>query len=133
MHEPDEFMHKPVPGIIQNAMPNHREALAGRTAKHDIDMVAGPKPSRLADFFSGQPHNASREHPAFREIELVHCGVDWIDFHSGSHIETSLLEAKAEATRSAEKVYANRSHVHSVRAAGLLIPVIRSAEAARGT
>jgi len=94
-----EFAHEPITGVIESAVPDEREALTWRSTEHYVDSPTSDS-SSASDFGPGHVGDGLRDHRAMREVELVYCAMNGIDFHSRYDIEPCLLETQAEAAGS---------------------------------
>ena len=98
-----EQAHRRTPqdGIIQNALPYQGKSLAGWAAEQRVDRLVSDTRT-AANFTSGKCADVAANHGAVREIQLVPCGVNRIDFDSRDNIETGLFESERQATYTGE-------------------------------
>jgi hypothetical protein len=92
-----EVSYKAIAWIVQRPMPDHGEALTGRATKHNIHTLTA-YPCTTPDLVSGQTGNRPWQHGALREVVLVNCTMDRVDFNSGDNIETCLLKPQSQAS-----------------------------------
>jgi len=87
--------------VIQNTLPYEGKSLARWAAKQHVDSSVSDA-RRAANFTSGEPTDIAANYGAVREIQLVYCGVNRIDFNSRYNVKTSLFESKRQTTHASE-------------------------------
>lgn len=97
--------------IVEGSFSDHRKALTGRAAEHDVDIFFA-KARADPDVIAGETDNAGADGLAVREISLVGGAVDRVNFHGRRNIESRLLESERHASRASEEVYSNGSCHH---------------------
>ena len=87
----DEFQDETIAGIVKDALPNHREALARRSTEHTIDRTIAN--ARRQPYFSGRKScHRPRNNGRVREIVFVNGTMNGIYFDRCDNIETSLFK-----------------------------------------
>jgi len=92
--------------IVENAVPDQGESLAGRTSDNHVD-TALPCPGCQTDLFARNSPDVTTDDARVREIELVGRCVNRIVLDRNSDIESSLLESKRQSTGPGEQVDAD--------------------------
>ena len=95
-----EVPHQLVARVVERALPDHGEALAGRAADDNVDW----RLYGLADPRTVDCGGITAENRALREVVGVCGGMDRIEFDRRYDVETGLFEAKAESTYASENV-----------------------------
>ena len=97
-HQAHEVTHQPVARVVQRAMADQGETLAGRTAEHAVD---GPfaDSGRVPDLGRRQVVDRTRNHGGAGKIEMVNGAMNRIDIHGRNDIEPGLLEPEAQSAR----------------------------------
>lgn len=112
----DEIPHQGVPGIVEDALPDEREALAGGPAEDDVDGAAADGGAESAP---GDMGDGGRHDRAFGEVEGVDRAMHGIDLDGGLHVESGLFEAEAHSPGSGEQIDSNRSARHGCKLGSL--------------
>jgi hypothetical protein len=98
-------MDEGVARVVQRALAYHAETLAWRAAEEDVD---GPASYArvVANVFAVYVGDASADGRAIGKIKLVCGAVNGIVFHRRGDVESGLLEAQAQPSRSRKEIHA---------------------------
>ena len=98
----DEFPDQAVARVVERAVADQREALAGRAAEHAVDRA--PVDPRQAFAMSSPVERLERmrEGGRFREVEFVDGAMHRVDLDCRGHVEAGLLEAETQPARPGE-------------------------------
>src|SRR5690348_13073438 len=101
--EAHEVINEGVARIVEGTLADHAKALAGRTSKQNVHfliadarIVAYELPIDIGD--------TATDGGAGGEVEFVSSAVDGVILNGGSNVEARLLEAKAQSSRTGEKI-----------------------------
>ena len=97
-HQAHEVAHQPVARVVQRAMADHGETLAGGAAEHAVDGPAADR-GRSPDLGRRQVVDRTRDHGGIGEVEMVNGAMNRIDIHGRDDVEPGLLEAEAQPAR----------------------------------
>ena len=109
----DKILDQRIAGVIERSLPDHRKPLARCAAENNVDFPFSNS-SGCTNGFTGQVGYGMRNDDAFRKVECMDGRMDRVDFYRRDNIEAGLFKAEAEAARTGEKVYPNRS-VHVLK------------------
>ena len=97
-HQAHEVTHQPVARVVQRAMADQGETLAGRAAEHAVD---GPfaDSGRVPYLGCRQVVDRTRNHGGIGKIEMVNGAMNRIDIHGRNDVEPGLFEPEAQSAR----------------------------------
>ncbi len=100
-----------VPGVIEYAVTDQREALTRRAAEHAIH---SPRPDSggFANICRRKPQHRLRDNSAVWEVKLVDGAMHGIDFNRGDHVEARLFESERHTAGAGKKINSNWTQEH---------------------
>ena len=104
-NKPNKLPDKLVSRVLQHALSDEREALAGGSAANDIHTTLSVRlVVALQDGMCIETDNRGGQRCGSREVEMVNCGMNGVQLHGRNHVESGLLEPERHAAGSGEKV-----------------------------
>ena len=116
--EAHELADQPVARVVENAVADEGEALAGRAAEHAIDLAPADA-GCFCNLCTGQALDRSGNDSGQRKVELVDRAMHRVDLGRRGDVEAGLLEAEAKAAGAGEQVDPDGPHDAAIPPAGV--------------